>query len=114
MTHVFVFLFCFIISYLVYRLVIIQRKKGFEKFKESKQLQYFKTVYNINFDKINIKKFANSLALTNAFIIGLTVTIMDFIPNFILKILVAFIVLLPLMLISYKLLGQAYKKKEGK
>ena len=114
MTYLITFLFCFIIIYLCYSIAVIYRKKGFEKFKTSKQLTYFEKAYNIDKNKINLKAFAQSLALTNAFIIAITCTIIEIFDNLILKLMVGFILLVPLMLIMYKILGTIYKKKEGK
>ena len=41
MEYLITFIFCFVIVYLVYSTVVIFRKKGFEKFKTSKQLKFF-------------------------------------------------------------------------
>ena len=114
MDYLFTFIFCFTIVYLIYAIVVILRKKGFEKFKTSKQLIFFEKAYNIDFKKINLKKFAHALALTNAFIIAFTCTIIEIVDNFILKLCIGFIILLPLMLLMYKILGTIFKKKEGK
>lgn len=114
MEYLLTFVFCFVIVYLVYSLIVILRKKGFEKFKTSKQLIFFETAYKIDFKKINLKSFAHALALTNAFIIALTCTIIEIFDNLILKLAVGFVILLPLMLLMYKLLGTIYKKKAEK
>ena len=114
MEYLITFIFCFIVVYLFYSLVLIFRKKGFEKFKTSKQLIYFKQAYKINPEKINLKSFAHSLALTNAFIIAITCTVIEIFDNLIFKLLVGFVMLVPLMLLMYKILGKVYKKKEGK
>ncbi|MBR3198569.1 MAG: hypothetical protein IKG27_00985 [Bacilli bacterium] len=113
MTYLYTFIFCFIIIYLFYFVIIINRKKGLETLKKGKQIEFFKKAYNLDFNKINIKKFANSLGLTNAFIMALTITIIEVFNNLIIKLLVGFVILIPLMLIMYKLLGLMYKK-EGK
>ena len=114
MNYLITFLFCFVVVYLCYSLVVIYRKKGFKKFKTSKQLEYFQKAYNINPEKINLKNFAQSLAITNAFIIATTCTVIEIFDNLILKLLFAFVILVPFMLLMYKLLGTHYKKKEGK
>ncbi len=113
MEYLYTFIFCFIVIYIVYFIVIVNRKKGLESLKKGKQIEYFKKAYNLNFAKINIKKFANSLALTNAFIMAFTITIIEIFDNLIVKLLVGFVILIPLMLIMYKLLSLRYKK-EGK
>lgn len=114
MEYLLTFVFCFVIVYLVYSLIVILRKKGFEKFKTSKQLIFFETAYKIDFKKINLKSFAHALALTNAFIIALTCTIIEIFDNLILKLAVGFVILFPLMLLMYKILGTIYKKKAEK
>ena len=114
MEYLLTFIICFIIVYLVYSTVVVYRKKGFEKFKTSKQLMFFEKTYNIDLKKINLKSFAKSLALTNAFIIAFTCSVIELFDNLILKMCVGFVILVPLMLLMYKLLGTTYKKKEGK
>ena len=114
MEYLFTFIFCFLIIYLLYLVVIVLRKKGLKKFKTSKQLEYFKIKFKLDTAKIDFKKFANALAMTNAFIIAFTVTLIGLFDNWILKILIAFIILLPLMYFLYNILGKHYKKKEGK
>lgn len=114
MNSLYTFLICFVIIYGVYFFTVVNRKKGLESFKNGKQLEFFKTVYKLDFRKINVKGFANSFALTNAFIMSLVVTTMECIDNLILKMLVGFILIIILMIISYKLLGNYYKKKEGR
>lgn len=114
MEYILVFMFCFLVIYLLYLFIIVLRKKGLEKFKTSKQLEYFKLKFKLDMNKINFKSFAHSIALTNAFIIAFTVTAIDFIDNLILKLLVGFIILLPLMYFLYGMLGKYYKKKEVK
>lgn len=114
MNYLLTFISCFIIVYLVYSAVVIYRKKGFEKFKTSRQLIFFKEAYNLNLEKLNLKSFAQALALTNAFIIAFTCTIIEMFNKLIIKMAVGFVILLPLMLLMYKLLGTIYKKKEGK
>ena len=114
MKYLLVFIFSFIIIYLVYYLIIVSRKRGLEAFKDGKQVLFFKNAYNLDLKKLDYKKFANSLSLTNAFIIAVTVTIIELInKSLTLKLLVGFIVLIPLILISYYFLGKIYKKKEG-
>lgn len=114
MEHVITFIVSFLIIYLVYYIIVVKREKGLEKFKEGKQLDYFKQVFKLDISKLDIKKFANSLALSNAFIMSLTITIIEFLHNLILKMVVGFAIIIPLMLITYKILGESYKKKEGK
>lgn len=114
MDYLLTFIFCYIIVFLVYYLVVVQRKKGLEAFKKGKQVEFFKNAYKLNLKKLNYKSFGTSLSFVNAFIIATTVTIIEIFDNLIIKLLVGFVILIPLILICYKLLGKYYKKKEGK
>ena len=114
MEYLFIFVFTFLIVYLVYYQIIIRRKKGLEAFRNGKQLLFFKNAYKMDIDNIDCKKFANSLSLTNAFIIALTVTVTELLDGLVIKMLVGFVILIPLILICYFILGKVYKKKEGK
>ena len=114
MEFLLVFVFCFVVVYLVYYSVIVFRKKGLEAFKKGKQVLFFKNAYHLDLNKLNYKKFANSLSLVNAFIIALTLTVVELFDALIWKLLLGFLVLIPLILICYYVLGKIYKKKEGK
>lgn len=112
MKYLLLFIVSFLIIYLVYYLIVVRRKKGLEAFKTGKQVMFFKNAYKLDLEKLDYKKFSNSLSLVNAFIIAFTVTILEFIDGFILKLLIGFVILIPLILICYYILGKIYKRKE--
>lgn len=114
MEKLFIFFICFVVVYLVYYLVVVHRKQGLDAFKTGKQLLFFKNAYNLDIEHLDYKKFANSLSLVNAFIIAFTVTVIEFFNSYIVKLGIGLVVLIPLMLICYYILGKVYKKKEGK
>ncbi|MBQ9011600.1 MAG: hypothetical protein IJ093_03015 [Bacilli bacterium] len=114
MEYILTFVFCFVVIYFVYYIVVVSRDKGIEAFKKGKQITFFKNVYKLDLKKLNYKKFANSLSLTNSFIMALVITIVEVFDSLIIKLLVAFILIIPLILICYYILGKLYKKKEGK
>ena len=108
MEYLYTFLFCFTIIFIFYFLVIYARKKGVEAFKKGKQLAYFKNVYNLKITNDNIKKFILALSLTNAFIIALVVTIIEIFDNLVLKLLLGFLILLPLIIVCYGALAKVF------
>ena len=114
MNYILTFTLSFIIIYLTYFIVIINRKKGLESFKKGKQLDFFIKTYKLDKSKLNIKKFANSLSLTNSLIMALTLSILELVDNLIIKLILCVIILTALMVIMYNYLGKTYKKKEGK
>ena len=114
MKYLLIFIITFLLVYLLYYFVVVRREKGLEAFKKGKQVLFFKNAYNLNLEKLNYEKFANSLAVTNAFIIAFVVAVLEIFDNLIIKLLVGFVTLIPLILICYYVLGKIYKNKEAK
>lgn len=102
----------FIIIYLFYLFFVILRKKKLEKFKDNTYVNYLVKIYKLDRNKLNIKSLAHLLALSNAFIVSTTFTIVSFIDNFIIMLLVAVVVLIPLLLIVYHIIGKYLKRRE--
>ena len=98
------FLIYYVLIYVLYLLFVVFTKKE-DKYKNSSQVQYFVKRYHLDFNKISYKKFIQILALTNSFIMAFTLTIVSFIPHIMLKLLVAFVLLMILILLCYKLIG---------
>ena len=104
------FIISFLIVYLFYLLTVILQTKKYEKFKKSNQVLYFVKKYKIDINKINMKKFTNLLALSNSLIISIAFCATFLVDNFILLLLIGLIVLIPLIFIFYKLLGNYLKR----
>ena len=111
MDYVIYFLIAFIIVYLFYFLTVIMQKKKYDKFKSSNQVMYFVNRYKLNVKKINIKKFINIISLTNSLIIAVSFAAVIKIENSILMLFIGFLILIPLMLLSYHFIGK-YLQKE--
>ena len=114
MNFIILFVVSFLVVYLAYFITVISNKKKLEKFKTSNQVMIFIKKYNIKITDSNVKEVAQLVALGNAFIIAFAITIVELVKNFILKILVAFLVIIPLILIVYSLIGKHMVKKESK
>lgn len=114
MNKIILFLIAFIIIYLIYFIFVINRKKMLQKWVNGKEITYLKKVYKIKVKDINIKSLATTIALSNSFIVALTVTIVSFIKNFVLEMVIGFIVLCLLILVVYHILGKLYQKKYRK
>lgn len=112
MLELVIFIVCFSLVYLLYYAVVISRRKKLDKLVNSTECLYLKTRYHIDVTKIPIKTLANHLALTNAFIMSLTVLIISIVENWILKFICGFFVLIVLILLFYHLLGRYYQKRQ--
>jgi len=105
-------IFAFIFIYLIYLFTVILRKKKLEKFKGNAYVRYLEIIYHIDVNKINIRGLANIIALTNAFIIALTLfVIITITESFIIMFLFALVILIPLQLLFYHIIGKIYQKK---
>ena len=114
MKYVGIFVTTFLIIYLLYLFTVILNKKKLQKFKSSTQALYFIRKYKVKVVDANVKLLANSVALTNAFIMSTAITIVEMVDNYVLKILVAFVVIVPLILGLYHLVGKYMLRREGK
>lgn len=101
----------FIIVYLTYLLFVIIRKNK-KAYNENTYISYLIRVYKLNESKINMNKLIHVIALANAFIIASTFIIISYPKNFIVKMFLAFIVLIPLQLFIYHILGKILKRGE--
>ncbi len=84
------------------------------KFVNGKEMKYLKYKYKLDYTKINTKRLANVVAISNAFIISSTVTIVSYFDNYILQMLIGFFILIFLILFIYHIIGIIYKKKGDK
>jgi len=114
MNFIIIFVMSFLVVYLAYVITVISNKKKLDKFKTSNQVLIFVKKYNLKITDSNVKELAHLVALSNAFIIAVAITVVELVSNFILKILVAFVLIMPLILIIYSLVGQHMLKKESK
>lgn len=112
MDKLLLFVISFLFVYLVYLITVISKIDKNDKFIKSKQVLFFKNVYKIDINKINLNKFAHILSLSNAFIIAITITVIEVFDSLILKMLVGFVILFPLTLLIYTIIGKIYKSKE--
>ena len=118
--NIILFICLFLLVYLFYYLFVIRSKKAMNKLQEGKEMNFLKNNYHLDYDKINPKKIANLIALTNAFIVSFTTVIVcllnDWIKNFYLWLiacmLMALVILFPLIIILYHLIGSHYNKKQ--
>lgn len=89
-----------------------KKKKSKKKKKDFFELNYVVTKFKLDKKKMPIKKCIIHFALINAFIIALTVTILDLLDVFIaLQLLIGFVLLFGLIYACYELYGRFCVKK---
>ena len=113
MDKVITFIVTFLVIYILYLFIVILRKKGLKRFTKSTEYLYLTKKYKLDVNKLEIKKLANTVALTNSFIISIAMLVTTFLKNTILKLMFGFITIFPLIIICYHLIGIKLKKKEN-
>ena len=108
------FVLVFIFCYLVYLFGIILRKKR-NKFNPKKlkvEESYLISKYNIDMKKINYKKYLHLIAISNSLIFSITLQIITIFDGLIWQLLLSIVVITPLIIIVYSLIGKYYVKKD--
>lgn len=106
------FIIVFVIVYLFYLFFVILREKKLNKFRNGVEVTILEKKYKVNIEKIGIKKLAHIVAITNALIIGLTFVTIEFFDNIIIKLMVAFVMLMVLIFVSYNIIGKILRKRD--
>ena len=107
------FMLIFILCYLCYLIFVILNKKN-NKFKVRKPRMedaFLMVKFNIDFKKVNYKKYLHLTSIVNSFILALTVELVQMVKGIFFQILLSIIFLIPLILIIYVIIGKYYQKK---
>ena len=105
------FFVTFVGVFLIYLLFVIRRKKYLDKFIKGKEINYLKKVYKIRIKESEYGGLAMLVAITNSFIMAISVTIVSLFKNIIIEILVGFGTVMALILICYHIIGKLYQKE---
>lgn len=100
--------------YLVYFALIITNKKRKIQYKKSSEIIYLERKYKLDVNKIGMNKLMHILALANAFIIANTMVIINLVDGYLFKIMLGFVVILPMIIGVYHLVGTYYQSHGGK
>jgi hypothetical protein len=112
MESIFMFILFILIIYLIYYFLVLNDPKKIEKYKKSTEVFYLVKRYKLDLKAINFKKLAHLLALVNALIISITVSIIMFFDNYFIMLLLGLIVVFGLVLIMYHIVGTYYKNRK--
>ena len=107
------FLIIFVLVYLFYLFFVILNKKKRDNIFNTNQGKLIIQAGKLDVSKISKIFFAQVISISNSFIVAVTFAISEFFDNYIIKLLVCFVVLIVLIFVIYKFIGFIYKKKEG-
>lgn len=111
MEYLIYFILTFLIVYLISYLILLRKKDKYDEDKIPVEVAYMIKKYNLDMKNINYKKFLNNVIWIGSIDMAIAVIVIYYIENIFLQLLVGFIVLIPLILISFKLLAKYYIKK---
>jgi hypothetical protein len=101
----------FLLIFMMYYIFIIRKSKNYNEKKGMPEVLLLIKYFKLDIKKINYKKLVALVSLINSLIITITFGIVIFIKGILMQLLLAFFILIPLIIISYGLLGKYYQKK---
>ncbi len=109
--EVLLFLMCYILVFVIYQLFIVRKgKKNGKEGKLPTEIKYLLSVYKIDLDKVPYNRLLQLVALISSFDISLIVTIVFMFDKYWLQLLVAIVLSIPTIFLSYHIVGNHYKK----
>lgn len=114
MEQVILFILTFVVVFLAYEIFIVNKAKKNYKNKDKKfpiEVKYLIKKYGIDIKKINYFQLLQVVAIVSSLDITIIVTIMSLIDKFVFKILFVVVCIIPIILLSYSIVGKKYRKK---
>lgn len=123
MKEIILFIACFIVVFICYQVFFILpmkkyrknkkngKKKKIKEKKELAEIRFLVTKYKLDLDKVNYNKLLFIVSLVSSFDITLIVTIITLFDSYLVSFLLAAILVLPIVMISYWLVYKFYEKK---
>ena len=111
MEDIIYFIGIFIVLYILFYLFMVKKARRNSK-KVPVEVQYLLVQYNLDTKNFRYKQFMNTVALVASFDISLVATIVFHIEGFIWQLLFGFIFLVPVILLSFMLVGKYYQNKK--
>lgn len=104
----------FVAVYLFYLIFVVLNKKKRDKIFDTNQGKLIIQIGKLDVNKLSKSSFVHVISLANSFIVAFTFACSEFFDNYILKLLICFVILFVLIFGVYKFIGLIYKKREGK
>lgn len=105
------FLMSFGVVYLVYQIFIIRKAKRRNSTKRPIEVTYLINKYHLDIKRINYKKLLQCISIVSSLDISLLVSIVFMFDNFIYQILLVILLVVPVILLSYHVVGIYYVRK---
>lgn len=121
MQELILFILTFVLVFIIYKIIIFsktirhetKKKKNnvIENYYRPMEVKYLVNRYKLDLSKIHYGKLLNMISLVSALDLSIIITLASISDNFYIQLLIAFISMIPIILISYHLVYLHYKKK---
>lgn len=111
MKQIILFIMTFLFVFIVYRLFLIGKSKRRNSKKKPIEVNYLVSKYNLDLKKVNYKSLLMVISIVSSLDISIIVTLVLLINNYLLELLVALVLVIPIILVSYSFVGKYYIKK---
>lgn len=115
MEELILFLMCFVFMFIIYEIFIVAKaKKNVRNKKNNKEpieIKYLVSKYHLDLKKVNYNQLLQIIALVSSLDISIIVTISLFFEGYLIQLLVALVLAIVVILVSYHFVGYFYKKK---
>ena len=106
--YIIVYVLIFVFNFFVF----VRKKTTYDKNKVPVEFYYLVSLYKLDQNKIDYKKFIYIMAFINTFIMDTTyIIVFRLLKSWILRFLVAIVIIVLMIIICYGLLGRYYQKK---
>ena len=105
---------CYVLVFILYQIFIVSKaKKNYEN--EDKkypvEVKYLMGKYKLDMEKIKYNQLLQIVALVSSFDISLMVSAVSIFDNYVIQLVAAVAIVIPVLLVSYYFVGLFYKKK---
>ena len=111
MKEVILFLLTYLIVFIIYKFLVTRKIKKRTKKNQPTEVDFLVKKYNIDLKKVDYNKLILLISITTSLDITIVVTIIAAVKSFLLAIILGLLLPVPLILISYHVIGFYYKKK---
>lgn len=105
------FVLIFLFIFLIYQMFILNKYKKGKTKKQLSEVNYLIYRYHIDIKKVNYRKLLNVISIVSSLDITILVAITFLFDSTFIQLLVALLLTVPIVMVSYGFIGRYYKKK---
>ena len=111
MEQIILFIMTYIVVFFIYQVFIVSKDKRRNSKKRPMEVNYLIKKYNIDINKLNYKNLLMTISLVSSLDISIIVTVALLFDNYLLQVIFIFLLVIPVIMISYSFIGKYYKKR---